>query len=229
MKIKNILFDLGKVLLPLSIERKYDAFDELQKLSGTHPQQKKFRDLYNLSSQHPQHDLFECGLISAESFYDFLRSDLSLQCSDKELEQAWCASLNSLPENRLKMLSKLREGYHLYLLSNTNSVHLDWINKYAISNREKKALNVNEIGDFFDRAFYSHIAGLRKPNREIYHYVCDNAEIDPLETLFIDDNQANATAGKEFGFITHHLVEDEVEEILPKYLIDKYLIEKSLL
>ena len=102
--------------------------------------------------------------------------------------------LLNIPVKRIEMLERLKPGYRLFILSNTNSIHVERF--------EKMAPGYNTLSELFDSAFYSHLLGVRKPDQTIFEAVIAQASLDVTSTLFVDDLPANIEAAKQLGFKT---------------------------
>lgn len=205
--IKNIIFDLGNVILDLDFERANVAFKELL---GA--------DFDRLSSSEETRDIFlkfEVGYFSEESFINALQR-LSAKVPDgRAMIDAWNSLLVGIPEQRLKLLEDLNQkGYSLYLLSNTNRLHIHWLQTYL-----KKTYEIEDFDNrFFKKSYYSHLLKMRKPDPEIFQFVLSNAFIKAEETLFIDDSKANVLAAQDLGIsILHHNRGMDICEVLETY------------
>ena len=123
--------------------------------------------------------------------------------------------LLDMPANRIKMLQNLREkGYKLFLLSNINSIHLRDV--YAIVRNEHGDLDFDAL---FDKPYYSHLIGRRKPDAETFRFVLEDAAILAEETLFIDDNADNVKSAASIGIhVVHHEANSAIETFLKNYL-----------
>ncbi len=205
--IKNIIFDLGNVILDLNFERANVAFKELL---GA--------DFDRLSSSEETRDIFlkfEVGYFSEESFINALQR-LSAKVPDgRAMIDAWNSLLVGIPEQRLKLLEDLNQkGYSLYLLSNTNSLHIHWLQTYL-----KNTYKIEDFDNrFFKKSYYSHLLKMRKPDPEIFQFVLSNAFIKAEETLFIDDSKVNVLAAQNLGIsILHHNSGMDICEVLEAY------------
>jgi HAD superfamily hydrolase (TIGR01509 family) len=129
--------------------------------------------------------------------------------------EAWNSMLIGIPPYRLDMLEKLRSKYSVYLLSNTNALHLEWIHRYV-----RKVHQVESFEkQFFDHAFYSHLVGDRKPNPSIFKFITEDAFLTPALTLYMDDVQENLDVAGKLGFETYL--------VKPGEEIAEYLKEKG--
>lgn len=211
--IKNIVFDLGGVLIDLEPERTLRAFAELKKYSQT-------KDTNSLATKEEEkspisiNDLvgggesewmqkYQVGEMTTEEFFSHVASGYHPSITKKQLEEAWCAMLLSLPKNRLEMLKRLREaGYQVLILSNTNEAHTAWVHRHF----EEIGL---KIGEHVDCVYYSNEIGLAKPDHACYEYVIQDANIRPNETLYIDDLEKNVKAGQLAGWTSIQAIGDE--------------------
>jgi glucose-1-phosphatase len=203
---KNIIFDLGNVLIDLDIDRTWQSMHHY------------FGDDLNdrLKTIYPQGDLwidYEVGKMDEQTFFDTLRQVSDTPLSIRQLKEAWNAMLLTINPLRFDMLARLQQNYQLYILSNTNQTHVDFVDGYL---RTTYGFSIQEFEQrYFTKVYYSHIINLRKPNVNIYEYVIQDAGINPAETLFIDDIAANTEGGRKAGLRTlTHKVGDEIAEIL---------------
>jgi glucose-1-phosphatase len=206
MTVKNIVFDLGNVIIDLDIER---TWFQLKHWLG---------DDYELSLKNirPDDDIFiqfEVGKISEEEFFETLRSATEGPLSIRQLKEAWNGMLLQIPPQRFEMLARLKEQYNVYLLSNTNKTHLDWVDGYL---RTVYGFTIQDFdARYFHKSYYSHLIHLRKPNENIYEYVLNDANLIASETLFIDDNVQNIEGAKRVGLQTIlHPIGDEIVETM---------------
>lgn len=191
-KIKNIIFDLGGVILNLSVDSTLRKFSEL---SGYPPD--KVIELYHAR---PEFLAYEKGLITNDEFRKFLRSLFELKSTDLELDGCWNAMLGDIPAERIELLRELKSRYRTYLLSNTNAIHLD-----CFSGIVKKGHGIESLDPLFHKAYYSHLMGMRKPHADIYEYVLNENGLKAGETIFLDDNLANLQGAASVGIQTFHV------------------------
>ena len=199
--IKNIIFDYGGVIINIDFKLTIDAF---KKLGFENVEEVIFNARGSaLLSQ------MEKGTISHQSFYDEIRTLSGEDLTDNEIKTAWNALLLDMPTHRIRTLEKLRSSYHIFLLSNTNSIHFDQYSKQL-----KDEFGYNSFDELFHKAWFSFQLGLTKPNEDIFYFVIDNYGFNPDETLFIDDLEANIQAAINVGMKGYHLKPgEEIAEI----------------
>jgi glucose-1-phosphatase len=200
-KIKNVIFDLGGVLLDIDIAKTEAAFEQL----GI----KDFKNNYSLHKADSLFDDLETGKITETAFYDGIRNISQTQLTDAEIKNAWNALLLEFRTESLAFLQQIAAKYNLYLLSNTNSIHLTAFNQIF-----KRDIGKDSLDSYFTKAYYSNIIGLRKPHTAIYSFVLADAGITAGETLFVDDLIYNIEGAKVLGIQTHHLQPHEKIEDL---------------
>ncbi len=203
--IKNIIFDLGNVLIDIDFPRSEQM---LKNILG----ENLLDDLKKINRE----DIFlqyEKGNISEKEFVSTLQS-LGTDTTTQQIIDAWNAMLIGFKAPRFEMLERLGKKYALYVLSNTNQTHIDWVNEDL-----KKNHNIEQYEQrFFTKVYYSHEIHLRKPDVEIYEYVLQDAHLKAAETLFVDDNFDNIQAAKSIGIqVIHHLLGNEIVDILKNY------------
>jgi len=183
---KNIIFDLGGVILNLDFERTEKAFAQLGLTD--------FESIYSKSKQQQLFDVFEKGDMRASQFRNELRKYLHENISDKQIDDAWNAMLLNLPKERLELLTHLKKDHSLFLLSNTNEIHFNSFTSYF-----EKEYQFNDLSHIFIKEYYSHKIGKRKPDAEIFEYVLRENDLDPGQTLFIDDSIQHIEGAKKTG------------------------------
>ena len=200
--IKNIVFDFGDIFI--NLDKKLFA-EELQKI---HISQESEEMLPILQQ-------YEMGLVSTDKFLTFFEERLSV--SQDQLKRAWNSILLDFPKERLRFIQNLSESkkYRLFLLSNTNDLHISWIQQ----NWGMEQYNAFKI--CFEQFYLSHEINLRKPNNNIYEFVLTTNKLAPKETLFIDDTKENTDAAKALGIHIWNLKpgKEDVLELLTKNYI----------
>lgn len=155
-------------------------------------------------NQHHSNDLFEkleTGKISDQEFYEAFRRESGIALTDEQIRRAWNALMLDFPQERLDWLDRIRDKYRIYLFSNTNSIHYD-----AFTEILARENHCTDFDSYFIKAYYSHTLGLRKPYVESYQQILSEQQLDPAETLFIDDTAKNLVGASQAGLKTLHLV-----------------------
>jgi glucose-1-phosphatase len=186
--IKNLVFDFGGVLVDLDKERCVNHFKtlgaaDIEQLLGVYTKTGFFQD-------------YEKGNISDDNFRKQLRSHVKSNVSDAALDEAWNSFLVGIPSNKLECLLQLRRKYNVFLLSNTNFIHWD----YSCNNMF--TYNGYKVDDFFDKIFLSFKMHEAKPDISIFKTVLSETNINPEETLFLDDSQDNCNTATTLGIHT---------------------------
>ena len=188
--IKNIVFDLGGVLVDLDFKA---AINGLQQ-AGFANVKEQLQTLH----QGGIFQKFELGEMSADEFRTAIRENSTVELTDEEVDNLWNAMLLEIPREKLELILDLRGKYMVYLLSNTNSIHWDYVCKNAFNYRGFR------VNDYFEETFLSYEMHLAKPDKAIFEKVLQDANLLPEETLFIDDSEANCKAAEEVGIHAHH-------------------------
>lgn len=189
-KIKNVVFDLGGVLINLDFDNCLNAFRKAG-FQDIEKQVCQFRGK-GLFSQ------FEAGEITPEEFRDTIRKETSGSLTDRKIDDMWNLMLLDIPREKLDLLLELRSHYMVYLLSNTNQIHWDYACEQMFS------YHGFHVNDFFEDTFLSFQMHQAKPDKEIYELMMKEANILPAETFFIDDSEANCKAASVLGMQAHH-------------------------
>jgi putative hydrolase of the HAD superfamily len=188
--IKNIIFDLGVVIIDIIDEENWYQ-NHLIPLIGKVGLEKAI-----------QSDLFhaiETGTISVNDFWGILQQYAAKNFTLESLAQAWNARLKSISPEKMEQLIALSKNYPLWLLSNTNQIHLDWIKNHIEERFEKP-----KFDEIFQQQYYSYQLKMKKPEPPIYEFMIQDAAIVPYETVFIDDTLANLKAPAALGIHTIH-------------------------
>jgi putative hydrolase of the HAD superfamily len=200
--IKNIIFDLGGVIINLDYNKTKNAFVALG-LSN-------FDTIYSQSQQNGFFDAFDKGQLSPEEFRAEIRKHLSVDKSNDEIDAAWDAMLLDVPKEKLDLLNSLKKTYRTYLLSNTNTIHVK-----NFSAALKKIYRVSDFSGYFEKCYYSCDIGMRKPDSEIFEFVLNENGLRAEETLFIDDSIQHIEGATRCGLQTiHHQQSESLESAL---------------
>jgi putative hydrolase of the HAD superfamily len=203
--IKNIIFDLGGVLLNIAPQNTIEAFGRLgmDQLIGDK----------GLSYDHDIFYQMEQGKITPEEFRNGVRELLPGKVSDDLIDAAWTAMLLDFPAIRVELIKTLQHDYKIYLFSNTNAIHVE---KFHSIFRNQHGF---EVSSLFKKDFYSNEIGFRKPSPESYREIIRLSGIIPEESLFIDDSLPNVESAIASGLKGLWLEPGQkIEEIFQKYL-----------
>lgn len=194
-KYKNIIFDLGGVVLNIDYLLAVKAF----KILGLGD----FDTFFSQAQQKQLFDLYEKGEITSDNF----RKELKTYChlantglDDTAIDNAWNSMLLDLPQERLNLLKRFKQSHRTFLLSNTNEIHIDAFNVYL-----QKNFNIPDLSGHFEKLYLSYKVGMRKPDTEIFELVLSENNLDPKETLFIDDSIQHIESAKKIGIQTYWL------------------------
>lgn len=193
--INNIIFDLGDVIINIDHNKAALAF---QKLVGS-----QFKEMEVDLSSNKILEKFETGALTTNEFISFFKSYNS-NLTDQEIIDAWNTMLLDIPEERITMINKIAKQYRVFLLSNTNEIHLKYIDDYVA-----KKFGMINMSQPFEKAYYSHKMGLRKPNSQIFEAILSDKNLVAKETLFIDDSEQHIITAKKLNLKTHYLLKTE--------------------
>ena len=193
--IKNLVFDLGGVILDLSVDQTMQQFATLSGLD-----MEKVKEIYTTA---PGFEVYERGMMNDIDFRNFVRDVFSMKSTDEQIDACWNAMLLGLPLKKLNLIESLKKDFSVYLLSNTNNIHLNYINQIMLPGITD---NGNVLDSYFHRAYYSHIMKKRKPNADIFEQVLNENSLMAHETLFLDDNLSNIEGAKKLGIQTVHVI-----------------------
>ncbi len=192
--LKNIVFDLGGVILDLDVNGTLELFLNLgfPKELLSYPENFYTDIFFN----------YETGKVTTDAFRDSIRELAGVHFSNSEFDEAWCTMLSRIPRKRTELLKDLSAVYNLYILSNTSELH---INRFNTMFHEAAGFPLSEV---FQHGFYSHETGYHKPDQAAFKHLLKNAGIRAEETLFLDDNIHNVKAAKELGFNVIHITDN---------------------
>lgn len=195
--IKNIIFDYGNVIFEIDFLRAEKAFQALG-----------IQDTDVFFSHKAQNELFDkldMGQITPLEFCEGVRtisgkSDLK----DEEIIEAWNALLVGIPDGNHEVLLEMKSKYRTFLLSNNNEIHYNYIMNYL-----KTDFDLENNSDFFEKDYYSHLMGMRKPNADIFEFVINEHQLVPENTLFIDDSPQHLVTARSLGLQTALVTQPE--------------------
>jgi glucose-1-phosphatase len=187
-----IIFDLGGVLLNIDYHKTSKAFSELGVAD--------FDTAFSQAKQQRLFDDYETGKISSEEFLEKVLNWCRQGTSSELAEAAWNAMLLDFPNERLDVLKRLSSSHRLFLLSNTNEIHIRAYKQYL-----KKTFGFSCLKDFFEKQYYSYEIGMRKPDEAIFFHVLQENNLKPERTLFIDDSIQHIHGASSTGINAIHL------------------------
>jgi FMN phosphatase YigB (HAD superfamily) len=190
-KFKNIIFDYGNVIFAIDFLRTQNALSQLG-ISNVD-------EFFAHKGHNKLFDDFETGSITAADFRAGIRLAAKNDAlTDQQIDDAWNSLLIGVPtEDNHLLLLELKEKYRTFLLSNNNIIHCTWIFSYL-----EKEFGFDNYDDYFEKAYFSQDTGMRKPNVEIFEMVLKENNLDPNETLFIDDSPQHIAGAQKAGIRT---------------------------
>ena len=191
--IKNIIFDLGGVLVKLDKLRCIEAFTKIG-----HP------DFGRVINEYFQEGFFmdyEKGSITTKEFRDKVRADMRTAVSDSEIDNAMAAFLPGIPNDKLDALKHYAKKYRIFLLSNTNPVAIETV-------KPMFQMGGQSMESYFEKMYLSYEMKCAKPDLKIFKMLIDDSGINPDETLFVDDSKVNLEAASELGIKTALMVQE---------------------
>jgi HAD superfamily hydrolase (TIGR01509 family) len=197
--IKNIIFDFGDIFINLDKPATYREMDKL----GVSEISNEMITVYHQ---------YEKGLMTTDDFINFYHDKFGIKKED--LINAWNAILLDFPKERLDFLKEISASkkYRLFLLSNTNDLHIKWVQNSL------GEVFYQEFKNSFEQFYLSHEINLRKPDSEIYEFVLNENNLIADETLFVDDLKENTDSARKLGIHVWNLIpkQEDVIELLTK-------------
>jgi glucose-1-phosphatase len=211
MKIKNIIFDFGGVILDIDPQL---TVSEFVKLGFT-----SFEKLMTPAFSDEIIGKFERGILTPEIFRERIKSLLELEVTDQQLDDAWNSLLYDIPRERIEVIEQVKKQYNIYLLSNSNEIHYDLFIRDL-----QLRFGYREFDELFHKAYFSFDLHLMKPNPEIFEFVMNQHGLVAEETLFIDDKEENIKAARNLGLRTYQLKKPvRIRDIFDKGKLSKGL------
>ena len=211
-KIKNIIFDLGGVVLDIDMTI---TLHELQRKG--------------IDGEALMHDprfietdaKFERGIISAQTFRKQVKQLAGLEhLSDPDFDFIWNSMLLDIPRERIQAMEQIKEHYNIFLMSNTNEIHYDlYVRDLQLR------FGYKQFDDLFDKSYFSFDVHLLKPDPLFFEYILEHQGLKPQETLFIDDSKVNVQAAQQLGMHTYLIRHDE----LVRNLFENGILKKNIL
>lgn len=195
-----VILDLGGVILNIDYNLTVDAFKQLGFTN--------FQAQYSKLQQSGLFDKLETGRIGEDEFIQEIQKSIP-NASSAQIISAWNALLLDFPEGRINTIRRIAEAFPTFLLSNTNSIHYKEFNQTL-----QTQTDISDIKSLFKKAYLSHEIHLRKPNKEAFHLILDEHDLDPSRTLFVDDSPQHLEGAKKLGIQVYHMKEDDSLEAL---------------
>jgi len=199
--INTIIFDFGDIFINLEKDKSLEEFRTLG-LNGPND------ELLEANEK------FEKGQIKEDQFIDTFKKFLPT-ADITDIRKAWNSVIGDFPLYRLEFLQLLATKYRLFLLTNTDEIHI---------NEFEQNVGVSFFSDFyqcFEKVYYSFEMGMRKPDTQIFSYILNKHDLSPKRTLFIDDKKENTDAAASLGINVWNLQvgKEDVVELFEKKII----------
>lgn len=209
-KIKNIIFDYGNVIFEIDFKKAQEALLQLGITNNT--------EFFSHKSHHQLFNNFETAAISPAQFREGIREAAgNNELTDQQIDDAWNSLLIGVPPGVHDVLLKVKQKYRTFLLSNNNETHYNYIVDYL-----KREFNMEDNAALFEKAYYSQQMFLRKPNVEIFEQVIKENNLNPDETLFIDDSPQHIEGAKLAGL--HTLLMTRHPRELEQVLVENHIL-----
>lgn len=184
-KFDTVVFDLGGVVVDLNYDATIQAFQGL----GA----EDFQKLYSQALQSDLFDRYETGQISSLHFINKLKELLPNHLTPNKIVAAWNAMIQEFQPEKLRFLEEIKKTHTIALLSNTNDLHMDCVRR-KLNKVSKKPLE-----DYFNYIFLSHEIQIRKPNENVFRFICEKMNVSPEKVLFIDDSIQHIEGARNVG------------------------------
>ena len=196
-KIKNIIFDLGGVILDIDESMTYH---ELEKMGIDGPAMIHSEAFTIIDGR------FERGIITASTFRKEMKALIGKPTlSDADFDYIWNSMLLDIPRERIQALEAIKQHYNIFLMSNTNEIHYDlYVRDLQLR------FGYKQFDDLFHKSYFSFDIHLMKPDPLFFEYIIDHERLKPQETLFIDDTATNIAVAKKMGLKTYPIRRDEL-------------------
>ena len=196
-KIKNIIFDLGGVVLDIDESIVYKELEKMGISTSELAHSKEFIDIMSK---------FDTGIYTAPTFRKKTKALLGLEkMTDQKFDSIWNAMLLDIPRERVEAIEKIKKHYKIFLMSNTNVIHYDlYVRDLQLR------FGYNEFDALFNKSYFSFAEHLEKPDPRFFELILDHEGLLPEETLFIDDTAANIEVAKSLGIRTYHISREEL-------------------
>lgn len=196
-KIKNIIFDLGGVILDID---ENVVYKELEKMGIEISELAHSKEFVEILSK------FDTGIYTAATFRKKTKQFIGQEkMTDEKFDSIWNAMLLDIPRERIEAIEKVKKHYKIFLMSNTNVIHYDlYVRDLQLR------FGYNEFDELFNKSYFSFAEHLEKPDPRFFELILDHEGLLPEETLFIDDTAENIETAKSLGINTYHISREEL-------------------
>ena len=200
-KIKNIIFDLGGVVLDID---ETIVYKELEKLGISTSELAHSKEFIEIMSK------FDTGIYTAPTFRKKIKALIGQEkMTDQKFDSIWNAMLLDIPRERVEAIEKIKKHYKIFLMSNTNEIHYDlYVRDLQLR------FGYREFDELFNKSYFSFAEHLEKPDPRFFELILDHEGLLPEETLFIDDSKKNIEAAQALGIHTYNIRRDELVRTL---------------
>jgi putative hydrolase of the HAD superfamily len=186
--IKNIIFDMGGVIVDVQLNRAIEKFEAMGVANAG--------ELIDASHHKGIFMDFEKGNVNIEQFGKMLSNHVGKEISQTDIAEAWKSMISTPPAYKMDYIRNLRKSYRLFILTNNNPVIIGWACSKGFTP------SGDSMADYFDKLYVSYQMKCTKPDLKIYRMLIEDAGINPAETLFIDDSECNLVPARETGMQT---------------------------
>jgi glucose-1-phosphatase len=207
VKVRNVIFDFGGVLFEIDYHAPVREFKKI----GF----ENFEEIYSQASQSKLFDNAETGKISNEDFYNEIHTYCP-SATRQQVVEAWNSILLHLMPEKVEVVANTQAaGMRVFLLSNTNAIHVAEFERMI-----EETYGLRKFKSYFEKVYYSNEIGIKKPYPETFLEVCKWNDMDPMETLFIDDSLQHVEGAKKAGLQVAHLKPDyTLEQIFADFIL----------
>lgn len=186
---QTLLIDLGDVIININPQLTTEAFMQYVDV-------KPLKD-YSQLKESGWLDDFEKGKITVHEFIPLFIKETGIAITTEDFISAWNTMLIDIPKSRIAKLYELETKYRLLLISNTNPIHIAWINQYL-----QQHFGIEKVNDLFHKTFLSFEQGMMKPDPAFFRMVLNSEKTGPGQILFIDDSPEHIETANSMGFKT---------------------------
>ena len=196
-KIKNIIFDLGGVILDID---ENIVYKELEKMGINTLELARSKEFMDIMSK------FDTGIYTAPTFRKKTKTLLGLEkMTDQKFDAIWNSMLLDIPRERIEAIEKVKKHYKIFLMSNSNVIPYDlYVRDLQLR------FGYHEFDELFNKSYFSFAEHLEKPDPRFFELILDHEGLLPEETLFIDDTASNIRAAQSLGIHTYHISREEL-------------------